>query len=194
MTVDQVVDAAMRSAVFFRASGGGVTFSGGEPTGQPDFLNALIQAFDALGVDMAIETSGDFYWDAMSRSLSLLSMIFVDIKHMDSGMHRRMTGRPNLGILQNIKAIGGLGVRTVVRVPLIPGFNDGEENLAATAEFVKAYCAGGMIEVLPYHKMASGKYVELGLEIPDFSEPRESELQRAKRIMEASGATIVDFR
>lgn len=194
MTVNQVVEAVLRSAVFFRASGGGVTFSGGEPTHKPVFLNGLIAAFESLGVDMVMETSGDFSWDAVACSLPRLSMIFADIKHMDSAMHRTMTGRPNRRILQNIKALGALGVETVVRVPLIPGFNDGEENLTATAAFVGSAFADAQIEVLPYHNLASGKYAALGSEMPLFSLPDETAVQRAREIIASSGVKTVDLR
>jgi len=194
MTVEEVVQRVLRSVVFFRASGGGVTFSGGEPGLQPDFLNALIDAFDELGIDMAIETSGYFSWDALSQHLRKLTLIFVDIKHMDDRTHQNVTGTSNEMIQENIRRIGGLGIRTVVRIPLIKGINAGEENLRETARFIKEAIPEGLIEILPYHNFGYDKYIALGRNAPVFEVPTDDEVAYAKEIIEKEGVRTVEFR
>jgi len=194
MTVAEVVSRVLRSAVFFRASGGGVTFSGGEPGFQPEFLCGLIDAFDELGVDMAIETSGCFPWEEISEHLKKLSLIFVDIKQMDDRIHKAVTGAGNVAIQENIRRIGGLGIRTVVRIPLIKGINDSEENLRETARFVREAVPDGMIEILPYHIFASAKYTALGLDVPIFEVPTEDEMAHARANIEKEGVLTVEFR
>lgn len=194
MTVAEVVSRVLRSAVFFRASGGGVTFSGGEPGFQPEFLCGLIDAFDELGMDMAIETSGCFPWEALAQHLKKLSLIFVDIKQMDDRTHKAVTGAGNEAIHENIRRIGGLGIRTVVRIPLIKGINASEENLRETARFVRAAVPNGMIEILPYHNFASAKYTALGLNAPAFEVPTENEMANARAIIEKEGVRTTEFR
>lgn len=194
MTVGEVLGRVLRSAVFFRESGGGVTFSGGEPGFQPDFLKALIDACDELGVDMALETSGYFRWEEISHHMGKLSLVFVDIKHMDDSVHQRLTGRGNREIQENIRRIGALGIRTVIRVPLIKGINDSDFNLRETAGFVRAAVPGGVIEILPYHDLATSKYIALGLNPPGFQAPTDSDMAGARKIIEKEGVQTVEFR
>lgn len=194
MTVEEVVQRVLRSAVFFRASGGGVTFSGGEPALQPGFLRALIDAFDDLGVDMAIETSGSFRWEELEHHIRKLSLVFVDIKHMDNVVHRSVTGKGNGDILENIKRIGRLRVRTIIRIPLIKGINDDEENLVETARFIREAVPEAQIEILPYHNFGSGKYSSLGLVPPMFEVPAAKDVERAQSIIEKAGMRTIEFR
>ncbi len=194
MTVEEVIQRVLRSAAFFRASGGGVTFSGGEPAHQPGFLRALIDAFDDLGVDMAIETSGSFRWEELEHHIRKLSLVFADIKHMDDLVHRSVTGKGNREILENIKRIGRLGVRTIIRIPLIKGINDDAENLVETARFIREAAPEAQIEILPYHNFGSGKYSSLGLAAPTFEVPTAMDVERVQKIIEKAGMRTIEFR
>lgn len=193
MTVAAVVAKVMRGAPFFRASGGGVTFSGGEACSQPEFLASLIEAFDELTIDMALETCGSFAWEPLAPYLGKLSLIFIDIKHMDDQVHHRLTGRGNAEILANIKQIGELGLRIIIRIPLVPGANDDHHNLERTAAFVRVAVPGGCIEILPYHNYGDHKYRDLGLPPPAFAIPTAGDIRAARRCIERAGVTTIDF-
>ena len=194
MTVGQVVDRVMRGAVFFRASGGGVTFSGGEATAQPEFFNALVEAFDEISIDMVLETSGHFDWEALEPALKRMSMIFLDIKHMDSVVHQQATGMENTLILENASRMATLGVPVVIRVPLIRGVNDSPENLRDTARFIRGNLPFCPVEVLPYHDFGIGKYREIGLEEPEFQVPDEEQMVKARHAFEAEGVQTLSCR
>lgn len=193
MTVAAVVAKVMRGAPFFRASGGGVTFSGGEACSQPEFLAALIEAFDELGIDMALETCGFFAWEPLAAHLGRFSLVFIDIKHMDGQVHRRLTGQDNTEILDNIRRIGKLGLRTIIRIPLIPGVNDNRLNLERTAAFVRQAVPNGCIEILPYHNYGDHKYRNLGLPPPTFAIPTAEAIRAARNCIEQAGIASVDF-
>lgn len=193
MTVKQVVDKVLRGAVFFRTSGGGVTFSGGEAATQPAFLNALVDAFDDLCIDMVLETSGHFEWELMEPALKKMGMVFMDIKHMDPSTHREATGVGNTQILQNIRRVADIGVPVVIRIPLIKGVNDSAGNLRNTARFILESCPGTPVEILPYHAFGVGKYRALGLEEPVFVSPSDEEVAAARGVMEAEGVRTIQF-
>ena len=193
MSVTEVVSKVMGHGIFFRASGGGVTFSGGEAACQPEFLKALIEAFDDLGVDMALETACSFRWETLAHHLGRLSLIFADIKHMDDSIHRSLTGQGNAEILENIGHLGQLGIRMVIRIPLIPGVNDDEINLIETARFVRTVLPGTPIEILPYHNFGMSKYQALGLTAPVFEVPDRDDVARARTWIEREGVATTDF-
>ena len=126
-----------RDMIFYRKSGGGVTFSGGEATWQPEFLHDMAFKCSELGINLALETCGYFEWEKVEDTLKMLELIFLDIKHMDSSIHRKYTGKDNGLILENAVEISRKGIPLVIRVPVIPGVNDSDRNIAATAEFVQ---------------------------------------------------------
>lgn len=155
MTVAQVVVRVMRHGVFFRASGGGVTFSGGEATAQPEFLLGLMDAFEAQGVDLALETACTFSWDRLGAHMPRFGRIFADLKHLDDGLHRRYTGQGSGMVLENLKRLGALGPVVTVRLPLIPGVNDDRPHLEAVARFMGLYLPDSTLELLPYHALGA---------------------------------------
>jgi glycyl-radical enzyme activating protein len=148
----------------FWGSGGGVTFSGGEPLSQPAFLQAALQQCQASYIHTAIETSAHVESDLLLAILPWTDWLLVDIKHMDPTAHRSETGAGNEQILNNIRALASARWegRLIVRVPIVPGYNDTTENLHATAGFVAGL---GLKEVnlLPFHRLATSKYEQLGL-------------------------------
>lgn len=181
-----------RDRVFYRRSGGGVTFSGGEATGQPELLRQLAQSLHAAGIHLALETCGHFPWEPNRAALGLMDLVYFDLKHMDSGTHARLTGVPNTLILENAIRLAAMGVPMILRVPLIPGCNDDPENLAATADFA-VRLGGPPIELMPYHTLGVGKFRELGLPYRLAAlEPAPAEaVARARQVMEGRGAKLV---
>ncbi len=194
MTVGQVVERVMGGAVFFRASGGGVTFSGGEAAAQPEFFSALTDAFDERCIDMVLETSGHFDWEAVEQSLKRMSMIFLDIKHINAEAHLQATGTGNALILENASRMANLGVPVVVRLPLILGVNDSPENLRDTARFVRENLPSSSAEVLPYHDFGTGKYRDMGFKEPEFQVPDEEQVMRVRYAIEAEGVQTISCK
>jgi pyruvate formate lyase activating enzyme len=158
----QVLAQAAADKDFYDNSGGGVTFSGGEPLAQPDFLADLLEGCRGGGIRTAVETCGYAPARELARLEPLVDLFLYDLKLMDTGQHRRWTGQGNAPILDNLRWLAGRCPDKVqVRVPLVPGVTDGERNLAAIAEL----CGGlGLraMERLPYHSLGSQKYAELG--------------------------------
>ena len=161
-----------RDEEIFRDSGGGVTFTGGEPLAQVDFL---CEVLDHLGdIHTAVETSGYASAEAFERVLERVDFVLFDIKLADSSLHKRWTGVGNELILANLKTLCASGKPFVARVPLIPGVNDSAANMEATAELLVGAKGLERVELLRYHKTAGAKYPMVGLDYaPDFDEDAE---------------------
>jgi pyruvate formate lyase activating enzyme len=177
-----VVEKAVRLEPFFRHSGGGVTMTGGEVTMQPAFASAVLEGCRAEGIHTAIETCGACSWDALERLMEHADLVLYDLKLIDEDDHRRWTGAGNARILENAARLAGRNVQ--VRVPLIPGVTDTEENLEAIFDFmVEAGLA--RVALLPFNAAAPAKYEWLGREFRVTGEPQddaflEAILQRAR--------------
>ena len=161
-----------RDEDIFRDSGGGVTFTGGEPLAQVDFL---CEVLDHLAdIHTAVETSGYCSTEAFERVLERVDFVLFDIKLVDSAQHKRWTGVGNEQIVANLKRLCESGKPFVARVPLIPGVNDSEANMEATAELLVGAKELQRVELLRYHKTAGAKYPMVGLDYaPDFDEDAE---------------------
>ncbi len=144
--------------------GGGITFTGGEPLLQPDFLLRVLERCGEAGISACIETNGYVSRTVLQSVLPFVEWLFVDIKHMDSDKHVEGTGVPNEPVLENIREIASSGWpgRTIIRVPVIPGYNDTIENAEATARFLRNVGLNE-INLLPFHRLGASKYQQLGL-------------------------------
>lgn len=163
MSVEQVYDAVMRDSSFYWNSGGGVTFTGGEPTYQPEFFSAMVIEFKKHGLHLVLETCGAFQWQSVAEALSLIDIFYFDIKHLDNDKHRRFTGEGTAELLENAKRVDTLGKPVRVRVPLIPGFNDRPEEFAEILRFASGLRNLDMVQVLPYHRFGVAKYERVGV-------------------------------
>ncbi len=163
LTVEQVMDVIKRDLVYYRNSGGGVTFSGGEPTAQPDFLASCLKACKDVGIHTALDTCGLVKWSVFEKILPYVALFLYDIKHMDSEKHKQLTGTGNELILENLRRISQQGKPIRVRIPLIPGCNDSEENLRRIAEFVRPLKSVEKVSLLPYNSAAGVKYQSIGI-------------------------------
>lgn len=195
-SVEEVIAEVEKHSLFYRESGGGITFSGGEATVQKEMLDALSLKLYDLGYSLDIETCGYFDFDEMLTILKRMDLIFMDLKHMDSEKHKKFTGVPNEKILENMKRLGETGAKIVIRIPVIEGVNADEENIRNSGEFVKQYLPNARMELLPYHKFGFGKYQALGLELPTshFETPTEQKMEQLKQILKEIGIELVDFR
>ncbi len=155
ISADQVVAKAARMQSFFAHSGGGVTLTGGEVTGQPDFAAAILAGCQAQGIHTAIETCGACSWPRLEKLIRHADLILYDLKLIDEDLHRRWTGAGNRAILDNACRLAGRNVQ--IRVPLIPDITDTDENLAAIFAFMHA--AGlERVALLPYNPSSAAKY------------------------------------
>lgn len=140
--------------------GGGVTFSGGEPLAQPEFLEECLKQLKGQ-LHTAVETAANVPEEAFARVVPNADLVLFDLKLVDPDLHRTWTGMDNALILRNFKSLTGMNVPFTVRTPLIPGVTDTEENLGAVAALLKEHGVHA-IELLPYNRMAGGKYASLG--------------------------------
>ena len=165
VTVDDVMSEIRKDQPFYDQSGGGVTFSGGEPFDQPTFLMALLRACKTLGIHRAIDTSAYTSSQTLLEAAQLADLILCDIKHMDPAQHKRFTGVDNKLILENIRLLDEFPCKIRIRLPLIPGVNDSSDNIAATVSFIKQLDNIEAVDVLPYHQAAKTKYKKNGFTI-----------------------------
>jgi pyruvate formate lyase activating enzyme len=162
MTADEVFDAVKRDKMFYEASGGGVTVSGGEALLQPKFVGDLFDKCHRDGIQTCIETSGCASESALRKVLPDTDYVLYDLKHMNSEKHRQYTGQPNGLILSNAEIVAASGVETLFRMPLIPGINDDAQNIKETAAFLNGLGNNALrIELMPYHRLGKGKYEAL---------------------------------
>jgi pyruvate formate lyase activating enzyme len=164
----ELIEIIRRYTSFFEFEGG-VTFSGGEPLMQPEFLIEVLEGLN--GVHTAVETSGYVGEDVFKAVARLAGLVYIDIKHMDSAVHKKLTGAGNERILRNVNVLKTMGRPFVVRIPLIPSLTDDNENLVRTAEFLADAKDRVRVELLPYNKMTGAKYRLIGMEYrPCFDE------------------------
>jgi pyruvate formate lyase activating enzyme len=183
--VDELVDVLERDRVFFETSGGGVTFSGGEPLAQAGFLIDCLRECRKRGLHAAIDTCGLAPPGVFIEVAKHAELVLYDLKHMDPARHLAETGVDNRLILDNLRALSASTVEIWVRVPLIPGFNDDAENIEATGAFLEKLPRKHRVFVLPYHGIANGKRSRLG-ETADWSglrSPDAGELDAVARAL-----------
>lgn len=165
-TVADVMAQVRRDVSFFDESGGGVTLSGGEPLYQPEFCAALLRACKAEDIHTALDTSGFAPWEVLDGLRESVDLFLYDVKLVDDDLHLKYTGVSNGIILDNLRRLADLGQHIILRVPLIPGITDGEENIRAIAGLAQALPGTPRVDLLPYHDAARLKYQRLGLEYP----------------------------
>lgn len=164
----------------YRRSGGGVTFSGGEPFLQSGFLLSVLKMCRDAGIHTAVETAVCVPFYLIEPSLPYIDLLYCDLKCMDSKKHAEATGAPNEMILDNIKKISEAGSGMVIRIPVVPGFNDDEKNMLDTAAFIRSLPNAHKTELLPFHSICSGKYEALGrrFEAAELNPPSKSDIER----------------
>ena len=158
--VEELIAEIAKDIAFFDQSGGGVTFSGGEPLAQPEFLMGLLEACGHLSIHRTVDTSAYASSETLMRVAEQTDLFLCDLKHMDDGIHREVTGVGNGSILENIRLLCREGRNIRVRIPLIPGINDSNDNLLKCIDFIHELRLES-IDLLPYHNAAGAKYDKL---------------------------------
>lgn len=164
VTVGEVMEEILKDVPYYRRSGGGVTLSGGETMCQPDFATALLSACREYGLNTAIETTACASVETVRRFIPLVDHFLMDIKHMNSAKHKEFTTQPNELILANAAVLAKEAKDLIIRVPVIPTFNDTPEEISAIAAFAASLGTVKELHLLPYHRLGYDKYVGLGRE------------------------------
>jgi pyruvate formate lyase activating enzyme len=162
MTTAQTLAEIRKDRIFHEDSGGGATFSGGEPLMQFDFLCDLLGACRAEGIHTALDTCGHAPRSQLLAAAALSDLVLYDLKAMDDARHTRFTGVSNERILDNLRALGAAHSNLWVRIPIIPGLNDDDADLDAAARFAASIPAARRVCLLPYHPTGAAKFRRLG--------------------------------
>jgi pyruvate formate lyase activating enzyme len=186
--VDHIVQEVAKDALFYKNSGGGVTFGGGEPLLWPSFISAVSKQCREQSIHVAIETCGQAPQKSFTDVLNNVDLVIYDIKHIDPEIHKQFCGYSNELILDNLKKISKRdNLEITIRIPLIPGLNDSEENIIGTARFVVSLNSNiRRVELLPYHKLGVRKYERLAREYAceNVEVPVNDHMQSIKRILD----------
>lgn len=162
MTSDELLVMIQKDMAYYQRSGGGVTFSGGEPLAQPEFLKECAQKCERIGISVAIETCGFGNYARFRDVLDHISLVFYDLKHVNDEEHHRLTGCSNQLALRNLELIAQHDVDIHVRIPVIPGYNDSQENLEGLARIAARHEHVREVELMAYHALGVSKYEMLG--------------------------------
>ena len=190
VTVREVLEEITRDRVYYnRSGGGGLALSGGECLAQPAFSEALLRATKEQGISTAIETAGYAEMDVIRRLLPYVDTVLMDIKHMNSEKHKEFTTRENGRILENARHIAKEAKRLIIRTPVIPTFNDTEEEIRAIAEFARSLGTVKEMHLLPYHRIGSDKYAGLGREytMAHIQVPEKAHMQMLLDVVNQTG-------
>ena len=180
-TVDEVFSEVIKDKAFYDNSGGGVTFSGGECMLQIDFLCEILEKCKENGIHTAVDTAGNVPWEYFERILKHTDLFLYDIKLFDREKHKRYTGADNKVILDKLQKLFECGANVWIRIPVISGINDTEEEMRKIKEFLKPY-SPLKIELLCYHKMGEHKYDALNMQITKFNVPDKTILDKLNYI------------
>lgn len=187
VTVEEVMETVEKDRGYYRRSGGGLTLSGGESLCQPDFARALLCVAKARGIGTAMESMGCAPYEVIESILPFLDTYLMDIKHTNPAKHKQFTGKSNELMLENARKIAASGMTNlVIRVPVIPTFNDTPEEIAAIAQFADKLPGVERIHLLPYHRLGQDKYEGLGREyrLKEIRPPENEHMAMLKRAVE----------
>ena len=189
VTVGEVLQIVRQDLPYYRRSGGGMTLSGGEMLCQSDFAYALLRAAKEAAINTAVETTGFAKWETIETLLPYIDTVLMDIKHVNSDKHLAYTSKPNELILENARYIAERAHEMIIRVPVIPTFNDTPEEIRAIATFAKGLPGVQRLHLLPYHRLGQDKYEALGREytMRAFAPPTEEGMRYLLSVAEESG-------
>lgn len=184
VTVKEVMETVEKDRQYYRRSDGGLTLSGGESLCQSDFARDLLKAAKESGINTAMESMGCASYETIEKILPYLDTYLMDIKHTNPVKHKEFTGRSNELMLENAKKIAESGQTSlVIRVPVIPGFNDRVDEIESIARFSDKLPGVKKIHLLPYHRLGQDKYEGLGREylMGDVLPPTNEQMERLRQ-------------
>jgi pyruvate formate lyase activating enzyme len=194
LTISEMMTIIEKERVFIERSGGGVTFSGGEPLMQPDFLMEALRACREKGFHTAVDTSGFASPENLKKIISLTDLFLFDLKHLDPKKHLLYTGVSNELIISNLGVIIESGKEIMIRIPVIPGINDDPSHLDSLIAFINIMKTARirMINLLPYHKAGLAKYRKFGREnmMGPVEQPTSERMKEIKKLFSETGIKI----
>ena len=180
-TVDEVLVEVIKDKAFYETSGGGVTFSGGECMLQIDFLTEILKKCKESGIHTAVDTAGHIPWESFEKIISYTDLFLYDIKSMNDEIHKEYTGVTNTLILENLIKLLKSKACVWIRIPIIPGVNDTEEEMKNIKAFFESYGYPEKTELLPYHAMGEHKYEALGKTAEKFDAVAKDKIEKLKK-------------
>ena len=187
VTVAEVMKMVEKDRQYYWRTGGGLTLSGGESLCQPEFATALLQAAQESGISTAMESMGCAKWETIEKLLPYLDQYLLDIKHMNPRKHKEFTGRSNELMIENAMKIAKSGMTELsIRVPVIPGFNDTEEEIRQIAAYTATLPNVKRMHLLPYHRLGQDKYTGLNREylMGDVKPPTNEHMEKLLKVAE----------
>ena len=163
-SIEEIMAEVRKDMEFYRMSGGGVTLSGGEPLLQPEGCYEILSRCKKEKIGTALDTAGYTAWSHFEKVLPVTDYVLFDVKTLDDRLHRKVCGVSNRTILKNLMNLKNRSVKLIIRVPVVPGVNDTEEDIRAIVKLVGDFDNLERIELLPFHKIGKPKYSALGLE------------------------------
>ena len=187
-SAEEVMEVVLRDKPFYRENGG-VTFSGGEPMLQFEFLQSLLNLAKAHGLNTTVDTAGNVPFERFVALLPLVDLWLFDVKRADEEGHIKATGASNRQILENLEKLCGTGAKLEIRIPVIPTVNDSPEAILAICERIRPFAAENPnvgVELLPFHRLGGGKYEALGLcyAASELSPPSKEQMEGYRQIFE----------
>ena len=191
--VDELYEIILSDEPFYRTSGGGVTFSGGEPLLHAEYLLPLLMKLKAAGISMIFDTCGHISWKAFETVLPYADAFLFDIKGMEPDMHQENTGVSTELIHENLRRLSGENTSIFIRMPLIVGANAQDQQIEAAAEMIEGLGHIVEVDLLPYHNYGNSKYQRFGITLTDreLSAPDAGAMRYFKEIMEQHGLKAV---
>ena len=188
LPVAKVIKELLKDKVFYKQSGGGVTFSGGEPMAQIDFLENITKACKSEGLHVAVDTSGFAPWSSFERIVNQTDLFLYDLKMINSAKHLIYTAVPNELILENLRKLSDLGKSIFIRIPVIPTVNDDQENIDQTILFLQQLNIV-QVNLLPYHNLGKGKAPRFGktYKLSGIKSPTEEDMNKMGQQFIAAG-------
>ena len=189
ISVAKVMQTVERDRPYYYRSGGGLTLSGGESLCQPDFARALLRAAKESGINTAMESTACAPWEIVASVLPYLDTYLMDIKHMNSEKHLQFTGKRNELMLENAQKIAQSGqTDLIIRVPVVPTFNDTEAEIVAIAQFAQKLPGVTQLHLLPYHRLGQDKYQQIGREyqLESLRPPENAHMQALQQAVQRS--------
>lgn len=192
--IDELLSIVEKDRVFIEESGGGVTFSGGEPLMQSKFVLEAIKELKANNFHTCIDTSGQTFSEVIDSVIPYTDMFLLDLKHFDDKLHLKYTGVSAIKIFKNYQKIFESGSEVIIRVPVIPGYNDDEKNLASLRNYLidnKGFKIN-RVDLLPYHKIGSSKYGRFGIDykMNGVEQPSHSRMKELKAFFSEAGFKV----
>jgi len=189
VTVSELFREINKDSGFYRRSGGGITVGGGEPTMQPEFVEEFLKQCRQNYIHTAIETCGFVRWENLKNILDYVDLVYMDIKHMDPVVHEKITSVSNTIILENVRKVSVLR-SLIIRIPVVPGCNDSDDNIRDTANFASQLGDNLIrVELLPYHKFGTQTYSQIGRKygLQHIEPPDDDRMEILKKIVESCG-------